>query len=93
MQDREERRLDMPKQVHSAAKLRLCVERAEIPGGPAFEREFERSLHHQRLFLVKEELHRAQDAAPAPRDVFSRVRQALDLLLGRGQVWVERRRP
>jgi hypothetical protein len=82
----------LPGQVDSA-KLRLCQQRAPMPGGAELERDLDRDLRHQGIFLVREELHRAHDARPAPRDLFSRMRQAIDVLRGRGTVWVERRRP
>lgn len=62
-----------------------------MPGGPEFDEEFARHLRNRGLYLVKEELERAHAGEKAPRDVFSRLRQALDVISGRGTVWVERR--
>lgn len=82
--------LMMPRQSTSAS-LRVCEQRAPIPGGPEFDEEFARHLRNRGLFLVQEELERVRAAKPAPHDVFSRLRQALDVISGRGTVWVERR--
>ena len=80
----------LPRQVDSA-KLRVCQQRAEVAGDAELERDLDRGMRSRGLFLVREELHRAHAAQKAPRDVFSRLRQALDVLRGRGDVWVERR--
>jgi hypothetical protein len=86
----------MPKQANSVS-LRLCQTRAEIPGGSQFDRErdFARTTRRQRMHLVSDELDRKRrgNAASPPPGFFSRLRQAVDLLLGRGHVWVERRQP
>lgn len=86
----------MPKQANSV-NLRLCQTRAEIPGGSQFDRErdFARTMRRQRVHLVSDELDRKRrsNAAWAPPGFFSRLRQAIDLLLGRGHIRVERRRP
>jgi hypothetical protein len=84
----------MSKQVTSAS-LRLCQLRAEIPGGSQLDRErdFARTMRHRRLHLVTEELERASDAHRVPPGAPGRLRQIVDLLLGRGNVWVERRQP
>ena len=81
----------MPKPVQAAGP-RLCQERRPIPAVPELDRDFDRILRHQGLFVVQLELHRAHEAKAAPRDIFSRIGQAIDLLRGRRSVWVERRR-
>lgn len=83
----------MPNRMQSA-NLRLCETRAAIPGGSREEREreFAHSMRHQGLYLVKAELDRAAMVDRAPDGFFHRLQQAIDLLLGRGNVWVERRR-
>ena len=70
---------------------RLCQKRAPIPAVPRLDEEFERAMRHEGMFVVRREL-RARVAGPAPRDIFSRIGQAVDVLLGRESVWVERRR-
>lgn len=86
----------MPKQANSV-NLRLCQTRAEIPGGSQLDRErdFARTMRRQRMHLVNDELGRKSSGSghSAPTGFLSRLRQALDLLLGRGNVWVERRQP
>ena len=81
----------MPKHPASAA-LRVCQSRAEIPGGSQLERErdFARTTRLERLHLVSDELHRAGSPPHVP-DFLDRFFQAIDLLRGRGKVWVERR--
>jgi len=86
----------MPKQANSA-NLRLCQTRAEVPGGSQLDRErdFARTMRQERMHLVHDELDRkrSSNSHAAPADLFSRLRQIVDLLLGRGHVWVERRQP
>lgn len=79
---------------HPAAALRVCQSRAEIPGGSQLERErdFARTTRLERLHLVTDALHRAGSPPPAP-GFLDRLFQAIDLLRGRGKVWVERRHP
>lgn len=82
----------MPRQSPTA-NLRLCQTRAEIPGGSQQDRErdFEETMRHQRPYLVKDALDRLHYVPRAREGFFSRLRQAINLLLGRGDVWVERR--
>jgi hypothetical protein len=86
----------MPKQANSA-NLRLCQTRAEVPGGSQLDRErdFARTMRRQRMHLVNDELDRksSSNSHAAPAGLLSRLRQIVDLLLGRGHVWVERRQP
>lgn len=84
----------MSKQL-SSANLRLCQRRAEIPGGSKEERErdFARTMRHEGPFLIKEELDRIRPVDPAPNSLLNRICQAIDILLGRGNVYVERRHP
>ena len=84
----------MSKQL-SSAHLRLCQQRAEIPGGSKEERErdFERTMRHERPFLIKEELGRIRPVELAPNKFLNRICQAVDVLLGRSHVYVERRHP
>ena len=84
----------MSKQLRSA-RLHLCQTRAEIPGGTQEERErdFERSLRQQVPCLIKAELDRVRPVDPLANSLFSRACQAVDVLLGRRHVYVERRHP
>lgn len=83
----------MSKQV-SSANLRLCQPRAPIPGGSQQERErdYAETLHREGPFLIREELSRIRPVDPAPGNLLNRICQAIDVLLGRGNVYVERRR-
>ena len=82
----------MSKQV-SSAHLHLCQARAPIPGGTQQERErdFERTMRLEGPFLIRTELQRIRAVDPAPNNLLNRICQAVDVLLGRGQVYVERR--
>lgn len=82
----------MPKHP-AAATLRVCQSRAEIPGGSQLERErdFARTTRRQRLHLVSDELERAGSPPQDSAGFLDRLFQAIDLLRGRGKVWVERR--
>jgi hypothetical protein len=85
----------MSKQLNSA-RLHLLQSRAEIPGGSKEERErdFERTMRHEGPSLIREELHRIRPVVdPAPNSLLNRIFQAVDILLGRGTVYVERRHP
>jgi hypothetical protein len=78
----------------SAARLHLCQERAFIPGGTAEERErdYAETLHKTGPVLIQAELDRIKPDR-APDNLVSRIFQALDILLGRRHVFVERRHP
>ena len=84
----------MSKQL-SSARLHVCQPRAEIPGGSQEEREhdFERTLRHEVPFLIREELDRIRPVDAMPNSLLNRVCLAVDVLLGRGHVYVERRHP
>ena len=84
----------MSKQL-SSAQLHLCQQRAEIPGGSKEERErdFARTMRHEGPFLIKEELDRIRPVELASNSLLNRICQAVDVLLGRGHVYVERRHP
>ena len=84
----------MSKQL-SSARLRLCQPRAGIPGGTQEERErdFKRTMREENLHLIKEELDRIHPVDPEPNSLFNRICQAVDILLGRRHVYVERRHP
>jgi hypothetical protein len=82
----------MSKQA-SSADLHLCRPRAPIPGGTQQERErdYAETLHREGPFLIKSELKRIRPIDPAPNNLLNRICQAVDVLLGRGQVYVDRR--
>lgn len=80
----------------SSARLHLCQQRAFVPGGTAEEREREyaESLHRAGPMLIQSELSRIRPHAEStPDNLVSRIFQALDILLGRRHVYVERRHP
>jgi hypothetical protein len=79
----------------SSVRLQLCHPRAEIPGGTKEERErdFHRIMREEGPYLIKEELKRIRPVDPAPNSLLNRIFQAVDILLGRGHVYVERRHP
>jgi hypothetical protein len=83
----------MPKSS-STARLHLCEIRSAVPGGSAHERQLdrERTLHQEGPFLIKSELDRIKPQ-PVPDSLVGRILQAIDVLLGRRQVFVERRGP
>lgn len=76
----------------SSAQLHLCQTRASIPGGTAAERErdYAETLHRAGPYLIQSELDRIKPG-PAPDNLINRIFQALDILLGRRHVYVERR--
>lgn len=78
----------------SSASLRLCESRAPIPGGSQQERErdYAETLQRERPFLIRTELDRIHPTQPAPNNLLNRICQAIDVLLGRSNVYVERRR-
>ena len=79
----------------SSARLHLCQQRTEIPGGSKEERErdFERTMRQEGPYLIREELDRIRPVDHAPNGLLNRICQAIDVLLGRGNVYVERRHP
>ncbi|HEY4010616.1 MAG TPA: hypothetical protein VGM11_10730 [Acidobacteriaceae bacterium] len=85
----------MSKQL-SSASLHLCQQRATIPGGSQQERErdYERTLHAEGPFLIRSELARIKpEPEQAPDRILNRIWQAIDVLLGRSHIYVERRQP
>ena len=79
----------MSKQATSAS-LHLLQPRAHIPGGLQEERERE-FMRQEGPQLVRSELERIRPVEPAPDNLLNRICQAVDILLGRGQVFVDRR--
>ena len=79
----------MPKNA-STASLRLCQHRASVPGGSQEERERD-FMRHEGPYLVRAELQRIRPVDSAPDNLLNRICQAVDVLLGRGHVYVERR--
>jgi len=79
----------------TSASLRLCQTRAPIPGGSQQERErdYAETLHRETPFLIKSELKRIRPVEPAPNNLLNRLFQAIDVLLGRSKVYVDRRHP
>ncbi|HVG28043.1 MAG TPA: hypothetical protein VM865_10595 [Acidobacteriaceae bacterium] len=77
----------------SAADLRVCQRRVDIPGGSRQDRERElaATLRHQGLHLVTGKLA-AEPPIRSTRTLFHRIRQAWQILSGRGDLRVERRR-
>ena len=74
----------------SYASLHLLQPRAPIPGGSQQERERD-FMRHEGPFLIRTELQRIRAVEPAPNNLLNRICQAVDVLLGRGHVYVERR--
>lgn len=79
----------MSKQA-SSASLHLLQTRAHIPGGSQEERERE-FMRNEGPYLVRSELERIRPVEPAPDNLLNRICQAVDILLGRGHVYVDRR--
>ena len=79
----------MPKRA-STASLRLCQTRAPISGGTQEERERD-FMRHEGPYLVRSELDRIRPIEPSADNLLNRICQAVDVLLGRGHVYVERR--
>ncbi len=80
----------------SAARLHLCQQRAFIPGGTAEERarEYAETLHRAGPSLIQAELNRIRPEPEQAADgVIDRIYQAVDVLFGRGHVYVDRRHP
>lgn len=84
----------MSKQA-SSATLRLCQPRKPIPGGSQQDRlrDYAETLHREGPFLIKSELDRIRPVDPAPDSFLSRLFKAIDVLLGRTHVYVDRRQP
>jgi hypothetical protein len=82
----------MSKQV-SSASLHLLQPRAPIPGGSQKERErdFARTMRREGPYLIRTELDRIRPVEPAPNNLLNRICQAIDILFGRGHVYLERR--
>jgi aminoglycoside N3'-acetyltransferase len=78
----------------SSVSLHLCETRAPIPGGSQQERErdYAETLHREGPFLIKSELERIRPVELSPNNLLNRIFQAFDVLLGRRNVYVERRR-
>ena len=79
----------MSKQATSA-NLHLLQPRAPISGGSQEERERE-FMRQEGPYLVRTELDRIRPVDPAPNNLLNRICQAVDILLGRGQVFIDRR--
>jgi hypothetical protein len=79
----------MSKQATSAS-LHLLETRAPVPGGSREERERE-FMRQEGPQLVRTELERIRPVEPAPDNLLNRICQAVDVLLGRGHVYVDRR--
>ena len=75
----------------SSASLHLLQQRAPIAGGSREQRERD-FMRQEGPFLVRSELDRIRPVEPAPDNLLNRICQAIDVLLGRGHVYVERRR-
>jgi hypothetical protein len=78
----------------SSANLHLCQSRVPIPGGSLQERQrdYAETLHREGPVLIRAELSRMRIPDPAPNNLLNRICQAIDVLLGRGNVYVDRRR-
>ena len=74
----------------SSASLHVLRPRAPIPGGSREERERD-FMRQEGPFLIRTELERTRPVDPAPNTLLNRICQAVDILLGRGRVYVERR--
>ena len=74
----------------TSASLHLLRPRASMPGGSRQQRERE-FMRQEGPFLVQSELDRIRPVEPAPDNLLNRICQAVDILLGRGHVYVERR--
>jgi hypothetical protein len=74
----------------SSASLHLLHPRAAIPGGSREQRERE-FMRREGPFIVRTELERIRPVDPAPNSLLNRICQAVDILLNRGHVYLERR--
>ena len=82
----------MSKQA-SSASLRICQPRAPIPGTQEErEHDYAETLHRESPFLIRSELSRIRPTDSAPGKLFNRICLAIDVLLGRTNVYVDRRR-
>ena len=77
----------------SSASLRILQPRAPIPGTQQErERDYAETLHRESPFLIQSELSRIRPAGRASGNLFNRICLAIDVLLGRTNVYVDRRR-
>jgi hypothetical protein len=77
----------------SSASLRICQPRAPIPGTQEErERDYAETLHREGPFIIPSELSRIRPIDPVPDNLLNRICLAIDVLLGRGHVYVDRRR-
>ena len=74
----------------SSASLHILQPRAAIPGGSREERE-RAFMRQEGPHLIRTELERIRPVDPAPNNLLNRICQAVDILLGRGHVYLERR--
>jgi hypothetical protein len=74
----------------SSASLHILQPRAPIPGGSREERERD-FMRQEGPFLIRTELERIRPVDPAPNNLLNRICQAVEILFGRGRVYVERR--
>ena len=74
----------------SSASLHLLQPREPVPGGSREERERE-FMRREGPFLVRSERERIRPVDPAPNNLLNRICQAVDILLGRGHVYIDRR--
>lgn len=78
----------------TSASLHLCQRRRPIPGTlQERERDYAETLQREGPFLIKSELSRIRPVAPAPDNLLNRICQAVDILLGRSNVYADRRQP
>ena len=75
----------------TSASLHLLQPRAPIPGGSRQQRERD-FMRHEGPFLVRTELDRIRPVDPAPDNLLNRICHAVDILFGRGHVYLDRRR-
>ncbi|HEV2575898.1 MAG TPA: hypothetical protein VGU25_01695 [Acidobacteriaceae bacterium] len=77
----------------SSASLRICQPRVPIPGTQQErERDYAQTLHREAPFLIQSELSRIRPTDGAPGNLLNRICLAIDVLLGRSNVYVDRRR-
>jgi len=73
----------------SPASLHVLRPRAPIPGGSRQQRERD-FMRQEGPCLIRTELERIRPV-PAPNNLLNRICQAVDVLFGRGHVYVDRR--